>query len=760
MRNRVRILLLFMGLFLPFFSLHAQQVRPHLTLEDIWASSKFVGEFFRGGRWAPEGPVILYIERDDSTGATHLISYNLETDAQKRLIDGNTLFATDVQRLIAIQDYQYSPDGRKVLIYTDSRRVWRLPTKGFYYVFDLSSKELRPLSDRAKGYQMFAKFSPDGKKVGFVRNRNLFVVDLTTGEETQLTFDGAEGSIINGTFDWVYEEEFGLRDGWQWSPDSRYIAFFQLDESAVPEFVMLDQREVYPKEFRFKYPKAGFPNSEVHIGVIDMQTLHKRFFDTGTWHAGGDSLEYLARMGWTPSIDGTYYVWMFRMNRDQNHLELLYAHPATGEVQPILDEQEPTWIDVESNKLTYLQDNKHFVWISETDGYRHLYLYTNGGKLVRRITQGSWEVSTFHGVDEHNGWVYFTGTVDSPLERHLYRIPLFPSRTERRTGAIPSPERITRQQGWHTVNMSRDLKYFIDNYSAPLTPTITTLYRANGTPLKVLEGNETLIETLKAYQLPKPEFITVPAADGTPLNAYLIKPSNFDSTKTYPLLIHVYGGPGSQEVVRRWGGNERLWHHMLAEEYGILVAGIDNRGTGGRGKAFKSITYRRLGQLETQDQIAAARYLGNLPYVDEHRMAIWGWSYGGYMTLLSLMYGDGPETFKVGISVAPVTHWKLYDTIYTERYMSTPQKNPEGYENGSPITYAEHLRENQKLLLVHGDYDDNVHFQHALWMANALQAKNKPFKMMVYPGRNHGIYGGLTRLHLYTMFTQFLLENL
>ena len=737
-----------------------QTQRAHLTLEDIWASPKFFGEFFRGGRWAAEGPVILYVETDHLSGVTHLISYNLETDEQQRLIDGNTLYAPDVEKIISIEDYAYSPDGKKVLIFTDSRRVWRLNTKGFYYIYDLETQTLTPLSDREKGYQMFAKFSPDGKKVGFVRNRNLFVVDLQTREETQLTHDGAEGSIINGTFDWVYEEEFGLRDGWQWSPDSRYIAFFQLDESQVPEFVMLDQRTLYPEEFRFKYPKAGYPNSEIHIGIIDMADGSKRFFDTGTWYAGGDSLEYLSRMGWTPSIDGTYYVWMFRMNRDQNHLDLLYGDPSSGAIKTILQEEEPTWIDVESNKITYLKDGKHFVWTSEVDGYRHLYLYTNTGLLKHQITKGPWEVSAFHGVDEKSKTVYFTGTLDSPLERHLYRTRLYPSRRERRSHKTPEPVRITEKTGWHSINMSRDLRYYIDTFSDVLTPPITTLHKSDGSLLKMLADNQELIQTLEEYQLPEPEFFTVPAADGTPLNAYLIKPSSFDSTRTYPLLIHVYGGPGSQEVVRRWGGRERLWHHMLAEEYGVLVAGIDNRGTGGRGKAFKSITYRRLGQLESADQIAGAQYLAKRTYIDGNRLGIWGWSYGGYMTLLSMLSNEGPSTFRMGISVAPVTHWKLYDTIYTERYMSTPQKNPEGYEEGAPVNYAQNMQPHQKLLLVHGDYDDNVHFQNSLWMAEALQEANKPFSMMVYPGRNHGIYGGLVRLHLYSMFTQFIQDHL
>ena len=737
-------------------TLRAQEVaRPHLTLEDIHASRKFSGAFFRGGRWAEAGPVITFIEADRESGATDLIRYDLEKDERTRLIDGAKLMAPDVDRLIAIEGYQYSEDGTKVLLYTDSERVWRQNTKGYYYVFDLAAETLTPISDRDKGFQMFAKLNPAGDKVAFVRDRNLFLVDLTTMEETRLTDDGSEGGIINGTFDWVYEEEFGLRDGWAWSPDGARIAFFKLDESRTHDFFMTDLRKLYPEAVHFRYPKAGEVNSEVEIGVIDVAAGGISYFDTDTWNEGGDRYEYLARMGWTPAIDGAYKVWMFRLDRDQNDLDLLYGDPATGDVTVVLDEHEPTWIDVETSKLTFLDDGEHFVWRSEVDGYDHLYLYENDGDLVAPITSGPWDVTAFHGIDEATGTAYFTAAVDSPLERHLYRIPL-------RAGSDGSaePVKITEAPGWHRINMSADLRYYIDSHSSAVQPTVVTLHRRDGTPVKTLEGNETLIETLAAYDLPAPEFMTVPGADGTPLNAYLIKPRDFDPNKTYPLLMYVYGGPGSQTVQNAWGGSRYLWHAYLADELGILVASVDNRGTGARGKAFKSVTYKKLGVLEAEDQQAAAKHLAALPYVDAGRVGIWGWSYGGFMTLMSMLYGDGPDVFKLGVSVAPVTDWRLYDTIYTERYMSTPQKNAEGYRMGAPQTYADRLGDHQKLLMAHGDFDDNVHFQNSVQMIDRLEAANRQFRFMMYPGRNHGIFGGKTRLHLFRMATDFIRENL
>ena len=522
---------------------------------------------------------------------------------------------------------------------------------------------------------------------------------------------------------------------------------------------MIDSRTLYPELTQFRYPKVGEANSEIRVGVVDAASGETLFFDTDTWMEGGDETEYIAAMGWTPPLaDGESDVWMLRLNRDQNHVDLLYGDPATGSVRTILQEDTDAYIEVENGfsdtstgTITYLGDGQHFAWRSNRDGYGHLYLYDNDGTFVRQLTSGEWDVTDFHGIDEEAGQIYVTTTAEGPLERHLYRVPL----------AGGAPVQITKAPGTHSVDLSRDFDYFIDSYSNATTPATTTLYRTNGEQVAVLVDNAALIERLAAYELPAPEFMTVPGADGTPLNAYLIKPRDFDPSREYGLLIHTYGGPGSQEVLDAWGGTERLWHHYLADTYGVLVAGVDNRGTGGRGYAFKTVTQNRLGILEAEDQIAAAQHFGAMPFVDADRMGIWGWSYGGYLTLLSMTYGEGPQTFHAGMAVAPVTSWRQYDTIYTERYLSTPQKNAEGYDLGSPVTYAANLRDDQELLIVHGDADDNVHPQNTFAMADALQAAGKQFEMMIYPGRTHGIYEGRgTRLHLYTMLTDFVRDNL
>ena len=729
-----------------------------LTLQAIHASSTFQPASFRGGRWAEEGPVITYIEQAEDSEATHLMSYNLETDERTRLIDGTNLYAEDVDRLIAIEGYQYSTDESKVLIYTDSERVWRYKTKGYYYVYDLDDQSLTPIASRDDGFQMFAKFNPAGDRVAFVRNRNLFVVDLTMGTETALTTDGSDGAIINGTFDWVYEEEFGLRDGFSWSPDGQYIAFYKLDESDTRAFAMTDFRTRYPTYERFRYPKAGEVNSEIKIGVIDMAQVDTaqagqpqaiRYFDTQTWDPeldqaaeATDPHEYLAHMGWTPGDDGESRVWMFRLNRNQNQLDLLYGNPSTGGTKTVLEEEEDTYIDVEGRKLQYLDDGEHFVWMTENPGYMHLHLYRNDGTLIGPITQGEWEVTGFHGIDEETNTAYFTSTEASSIERHLYRTDISFEPHEN----AATPTQVTSAAGTHDINMSKDRRYYIDTHSTIAQPPVTTLHRADGTQLTVLESNEALINKLAQLDLPEPEFTQVPGADGTPLNAYVIRPNNFDPSQQHPMLMYVYGGPGAQTVMNQWGGTRQLWHTYLAEKHGLIVASVDNRGTGG--------------QPEARDQIAAAQHFANEPFVDGDRIGIWGWSYGGYMTLMSLLYENGPETFATGVSVAPVTSWRFYDTIYTERYMAPPQQNEQGYTRGAPLNYADRLQADQNLLLVHGDFDDNVHYQNSAQMVDRLQAANKQFEFMAYPGRDHGISGGVTRLHLFTMITDFVGEHL
>jgi len=763
-----------------------------LTLEDIHASPKYIGTFFQGGRWAETGPVLLYV-RGNADGSSDLMQVNVETDRREVVIAGSGLRKDDDgAKALAMEDYTYSKDGRKVLFFTDSSPVWRYNTQGYYYVYDLDTRRVVPVSAREPGTQLFAKFSPDGSKVAFVRNRNLYVKDLATGQERALTTDGADGSIINGTTDWVYEEEFGLRDAFQWSPDGRRIAFMQFDESNERMFDMIDNRDFYPKVTAFRYPKAGTPNAEVRLGVIDVASGATRFFDTGTWRSQNDATEYLPQFGWTPAnAPGGAQVWALRMNRDQNDATLLYGDPASMAVRTILRETSPTWLEVETGftdltggTLTFLDSGQGFVWVSERDGYRHLYLYKTDGTFVRPLTRGPWDVTGFLGADEANGTIFFAAAKESPMERHIYRqvVDLTTGAATGRTNgrgattgrgrgatsgrnattpAPPEPVRLTLEAGWHDADLSRDRRYFIDSHSTLEQPTVVTLRRTGGTIVRTLEGNDALRRTLAQTRRPRVEWTTVPAADGTTrLNAMVWKPSTFDASKKYPVLLYVYGGPGSQTVKNQWGGSRQLWHEYLAEELGVVVVSVDNRGTGARGNAFKTVTYKRLGQLEAQDQIAAARYIGQQSWADASRLGIWGWSYGGFTTLNSLLMGAGPQTFRVGMAVAPVTDWKQYDTIYTERFLSTPQNNPAGYTDGSPIRYAANLADHQHLLIVHGDLDDNVHLQNTTQMTYALQNAGKPFDLMIYPGKNHGIGGRATRLHLFRMMTDYVRDNL
>ncbi len=738
---------------------------PAFTLESIHASSTFRASTFQGGRWTEQGPVITYIESADTADATHLLRYNLRTDEQTRVIDGTNLHAGDVDRLVPIEDYAFSESGEKVLIYTDSKEVWRANTKGYYYVYDLGTQTLTPVSNRDDGYQMFAKFNPSATKVAFVRKRNLHVVDLTTGTETALTTDGSDGTIINGTFDWVYEEEFGLRDGWQWSPDGRRIAFFKLDESETRSFPLMNNTTRYPERTEFRYPKAGEQNSEIKIGVIDLSAVDStakgqpqavQYFDTDTWNAGGRTHEYLARMGWTPKVDGTHRVWMYRLNRNQNVLDLLYGHPETGDTKQVLQDTQDTYIDVTNDKLTYLDNGEHFVFLSERNGYNHAYLYRTDGTEVGPLTKGPWEVTQFHGVNEDASTAYVTGTRDTSLERHLYAadVSFAPHET------APSVRKVTSRPGWHTLDLSADHAYYIDRHSTADTPPTWSLHDVSGERLTTLQANDTLDKQLDSLDLPKKQFTSLPGADATSLNAYVIKPRDFDPSRSYPVLMYVYGGPGVQTVTNQWGGTRQLWHQYLARTHDMVVVSVDNRGTGGRGKAFQDVPYQRLGQPESADHIRAAQALADSAWVDADHIGVWGWSYGGYMTLMSMLTGEGPSTFDTGVSVAPVTDWRLYDTIYTERYMSTPDRNADGYENGAPQTYASRLRDDQNLLIVHGDDDDNVHVQNSVQMVNQLQSANKQFRFMMYPTHEHGLAGGNTRLHLFTMITNHIAEHL
>ncbi|MEK7249090.1 MAG: S9 family peptidase, partial [Bacteroidota bacterium] len=575
----------------------------------------------------------------------------------------------------------------------------------------------------------------DGENIGFVRANNLFVMDIASGKEAQLTFDGSD-NILNGKFDWVYEEEFSIIDGWQWSPDSKRIAFWRLDQSAVPAFplVRYSEKDAHAEVETMRYPKAGDPNSLVQIGVVSVEDKKMLWLNLGT-----NPDIYIPRIQWTndPNILSVQ-----RLNRGQDTLEVMLANVSNGSMKTILTETDSAWLEIESDDLTFLKKSKQFVWTSFRDGYTHIYLYSLDGKLERQVTKGEWDVTEVVGVDEDRRLVYFVAARESPLDRHLYSIQFDG------TGM----KRLTQEAGWHSARLSPDKKTFIDTYSGAVRPTQIWLKKTDGSLVAPLVENR--LDSWNGLPVTQHSFFTFKTPDGLELNGYMLKPADFDPTKKYPVLMFVYGA-GGQTVTNRWGGRNYLWYQLLAQ-HGYIVASVDPRGTDARGKKFRQITNRQLGVPNTQDLIEAAKYLGSLSYIDASRIGIWGWSGGGYHTLMAMTYGA--DYFKTGIAVAAVTNFKFYDTIWTERYMDTPQSNPEGYKNTSPITYASKLKGN--LLIVHGTTDDNVHWQNSIAFIDELIRNNKQFETMFYPGRAHGISDAAAQKHLFTKMTSFILEKL
>jgi dipeptidyl-peptidase-4 len=713
-----------------------------LTIDRIYAEGDFEPERLPSLAWMADGERFTFVETLED-GTTDLMVEDAASGQRSVLVDGSNLVRPGATDTITIDAYAFDDDEERLLLTADEEDIYRRSSRGSFYVLELESGTLTPIS-RSRGDQQYAKLSPDGDRVGFVRANDIWVADLGTGAETRLTFDGSE-TTINGTFDWVYEEELSVVDGWSWSPDGERIAFWHSDQSPIRIFSVQDLSELYPTSLDLPYPKAGDPNSIVTIGVIDLAAAG-RPEGTGsgiTWVDTGDETDiYLARMRWTPDGDALF---IERLNRHQNRLELLSADPATGASTVVLVDEDEAYVDVDDD-FTWVDGGERFIWTSERDGWNHLYLYARDGSLVRQLTDGAWEVTAYHGLDRDDGVVYFSAAKESPLTRDLYRVGL--------EGG--EPQRLTSGEGSHAVAVAPGFRYFIDTHTTIARPGSTVLRAADGEVVRTLVDNEALVGELADLGLREPEFITVPAADGTPLNAYVIRPVGFDETRRWPVLMYVYGGPGSQTVTDSWGGDRYLWHQALAER-GYVVVSVDNRGTGSRGRDFRKATYLQLGKLESADQIAAARWFAEQPYVDGDRIGIWGWSYGGYMTLLSMLR-EGGDVFRAGISVAPVTHWKLYDTIYTERYMRTPAENPGGYDDWAPTNLADNL--SGDLLLIHGAADDNVHFQQSSQMVDAFIDAGKQFDFMMYPGRAHAIRERNARPHLFTKMTNWLTEHL
>jgi dipeptidyl-peptidase 4 len=713
-------------LFLSFVSLIAFAQRK-ISVDDFTLRPTFSQKSVSGIKWMKDGK--FYSSLKDNK----IIKYNVTTgEMVETLLDGNAL-----SPIISIEDYSFSADEKQILLSTSFEQLYRWSFKADYYVYNLAAKSLKKLSGGGK--QSYATFSPDGARIAFVRDNNLFVVSLLDMKETAITTDGAFNEIINGSTDWVYEEEFGFTTAFFWSPDSKKIAYYRFDERHVKQYNMQkwNQGALYPQDYTFKYPKAGEANSFIEIFVYDLTSQQALKADLGT-----EKDIYIPRVSWTKDANTLS---IRKMNRLQNQLEILHMNATTGTLTTALREKSETYIDI-NDDLTYLDDKKHFIHTSESGGYQHIYLYTMDGKLVRQITQGEWEVTDFVGVDEKLKTVFYVSTEVSPLQRHLYSIGLDGKKKVR----------LTMEEGTHTINMSTDYQFYIDYFNSADQPNTVRLFATKGNKLiKVLETNESLKKTAEEFGLATKEFFTFQTIDGSLLNGMFLKPKDFDASKKYPVLLYQYSGPGSQNVSHSWGGSHFYFHQMLTQS-GYIVAIVDTRGTGFRGEKFKKITYKQLGKYELEDHIATARYLSTLSFVDGSRIGIWGWSYGGYMSSLAMTNGGG--VFKMGIAVAPVTNWRYYDTIYTERYLQRPQDNASGYDDNSPSTHAAKLT--GKFLLIHGTGDDNVHFQNSVVLQEALVNAGKQFDSFYYPDKHHGIQGGKTRQHLYTLMLNYVKENL
>lgn len=724
------LLTLFIGV------LASAQHKP-ITLEDIWEKGTFQPKGGpRGIRFLNDG--VHYSTQND----TKIDKIDLRTgEKTATLFDAATTTSTSPNWKKNMDDYAFSPSGKRLLLSTNTQSIYRWSSQSDYFVCDLATQICSPLHHQP---QRYATFSPNSSHVAWVSKNNLFVKNLQTGETTQITSDGKENEIINGASDWCYEEEFELVRAFEWSPDGTKIAFLRFDEREVPEMTMerYNNKE-YPELIKFKYPKVGEKNATVSAFIYDLATEQTIAVQT---EAEPD--DYLPRIAWTPKGE----LCVTRLNRHQNHLRLLLANPQSGKCAILLEEQNKCYLDL--HEPHFLSDGSGFVWQSEKSGFNHLYLHDMKGKEKVALTKGNFDVTSFYGVDEKNSQVFFQAAAINPMQRELYSVNLKGKKNQK----------ISNTPGYHNAQFSGNFDYYINSVSTLNSPAQYAVRDRTGKEVRALEQNTELRQKQTEYGVVPAEFIQIPLNyttedPGGPwqghLNGFVMKPANAAPGTKHPVLMFVYGGPGSQQALDQWKGANYWWFQMLVQQ-GYVVACVDNRGTGARGEAFKKSTYMQLGKLETIDQINAAKHLGTLDYVDPARIGIFGWSYGGYMSSLCLLKGG--DVFKSAIAVAPVTNWKWYDSIYTERYMRTHRENEKGYEENSPVNFAEQLQGNY--MLVHGLTDDNVHFQHSAEMSNRLIAADKQFEALLYPNRNHGIGDKAARLHLYRKMTQFLEEQL
>jgi len=716
-----------------------------LTLERIFSSDEFSANRFGPARWLKHKSGYTTLEDSEAMDeGRDIVWYDPESGDRQVLVSAQQLIPSGPSKSLAIDDYHWSEDGEKLLVFTNSQRVWRRNTRGDYWVLDLNTGSLDQIGKSAEPSSlMFAKFSPDGQKVGYVYKNDIYVENLKDHQIIRLTQDGSQ-TIINGTFDWVYEEEFSLRDGFRWSPDSTRIAFWQLDTQGVGEFTLVNYTDgLYPKLKTFKYPKVGTTNSACRVGILSVKGGKPVWLKV----PGDPRNNYIARMEWAGHSGE---VILQHLNRLQNTLKLMLADAESGEVRTVLTETDEAWVEVVDD-LHWINEGREFTWTSERDGWNHIYVIPREGGKARLITKGDFDVIRVTSLDLDNGWVYYIASPHNPTQRFLYRSPLHGKN---------SPERITpaRAKGSHSYQISPCGQWAIHTFSAFGIPPVIDLVRLPGhDTLRILEANSELHAKVKALKRESVEFFKIDIGEAD-LDAYCMRPTGFDPEKKYPLLFHVYGEPAGSTVRDSWGGTNYLWHTLLNQK-GYLVMSVDNRGTKvPKGRAWRKSIYRQIGILASKDQAAACReIIEQRPYVDPDRIGIWGWSGGGSMSLNMIF--RYPDLYSSAMAIATVSNQRFYDTIYQERYMGLPQDNPQGYKEGSPITYARQLEGN--LLLVHGTGDDNCHYQSAEALINELIRHNKVFSFMSYPNRSHGIYEGKnTRRHLFETLTRFLYRNL
>ncbi len=743
-----RILLLCLFIFVSLSVVPAQTTDDSvLSIDRIFNSSDFDSQGVGGFRWLKSGNAYTKIEPSVAVkGGTDLISYEIETNKRVVLLSAEKLIPNGATTPLRINGYEWSADNQQMLIFTNTKRVWRLNTLGDYWVLDLTSGKLQKLGGDAKpSTLMFAKFSPNGKRIGYVRENNIYVENIADGKITQLTSDGSK-TLINGTSDWVNEEELGLRDCWRWSPDSQSIAYWQFDSEGIKDFILVNNTDdLYPKLTYLPYPKAGTTNAAVRVGVIGANGGNTKWMNT----PGDLRQHYIAMMDWTNNSDELI---IQHLNRLQNANQVMFADAKTGNVRTVLTEKDEAWVDVNMPRMTWLEGGKSFLWESERDGWQHIYKVSRDGTNIKLITAGNFDVVNIQSVDETNGWLYYIASPENATQRYLFRTKLDSS------GKV---EKITpdTQKGWNSYNISPNSRWAFHTYSAfGKAPRFEVVDVANKNLVRTMVDNVELQTKVDKLSKGSQEFFRIGIGEGVSLDGWMIKPPNFDPGKKYPILYYVYGEPAGQTVLDSWGGDGYLWHLMLSQQ-GYIVASIDNRGTPApRGREWRKIAYRKIGVISSQDQANAVKaMIAKMPFIDASRVGIWGWSGGGSSTLNAMF--RYPDIYKTGMSVAPVPNMRFYDTIYQERYMGLPDTNAEDYKQGSPVTFAKNLKGD--LLIVHGTGDDNVHYQGTETLINELIKENKQFTMMAYPNRTHGIFEGEnTTRHLYSLLTRYLNEHL